>query len=287
MLLWMEWSVALLLAASQPLWHSLFPLSASIHSSLPPMMLTLAGMAALLAAVGLLFARPRLRDLPRAVWNGWNTRVLGERTPSLPDISDPLLGVVYAPLFHPRQVQAGRMLVRGMDTTAALASCLILLLSSAAQVAACLVGDAPAGMLPFALFPAACFILWTIFVFCSIRAIGRPHQVTTKPSKEIIRPFWIALLPLLVLLYGFCSALIPLLSLRLDQSPVHGATAILYALIRALFFVCIQYLLLHAPAKLALLSAPQRPHLRPWTFYATSGAACFVWLLADYFHPIF
>ena len=251
------------------------------------MALTLAGIAALLAAVGLLFARPRLRDLPRAVWNGWNTRVLGERTPSLPDLSDPLLGVVYAPLFHPRQVQAGRMLVRGMDTTAALASCLVLLLASAAQVAACLVGDTPAGMLPFALFLAACFVLWTVFVFCSIRAIGRPLQVTTKPFKEGIRPFWIALLPLLVLLYGFCSALIPLLSLRLDQSPVYGVTAILYALIRALFFVSIQYLLLHAPAKLALLSAPQRPHLRPWAFYTTSGAACFIWLLVDYFHPIF
>ncbi len=287
MLLWIEWSIALLLAASQPFWHSLYPLSASIHNRLPPMALALSAIATLLAAAGLLFTRSRMQNLPRSVWNGWSTRVLGERTPSLPDFSDPLLGVVYAPLFHPRQVQAGRMLVRGMDTTAALTSCLILLLVSAAQIAACLTGDAPAGMLPFALLLAICFVLLAVSVFYSIRAIGHPHQNRSKPSKAEGLPFWIALLPLLVLLYGFCGALIPLLSLRLDRSPVFGTTVILYALIRAMFFVLIQYLLLHAPAKLALLSAPQKPHLQPWIFYTTSGIACFIWLLVDDFHPIF
>lgn len=287
MLLWIEWTLALLLALSQPFWHALFPLNPTVEHSLSPLAIALFSVAALFAAIGLLFTLPRLRRLPRSVWNGWNTSVIGERTPSLPDLSDPLLGVVHAPLFHPRRIQAGRMLIRGMDTTAALASCLCSLLVSAALVVACLNGDAPATLLPFSLLLAASLLFWSVSVFVSIRAIGRKVSAG-QPYTPMERPLlWISILPLLLLLYGFSCTLIPLLSLGLDQSPVSGITAVFYALIRAAFFVVIQYLLLHAPAKLAQLSAPRKPHLLPWTFYATSGTACFLWLTIDFFRPVF
>lgn len=287
MLPWTEWILALLLAVSQPFWGTLFPLNPEMRNLLSPLAIALFSITALLAALGLLLTLPKLRSLPRSVWNGWSTRVLGERTPSLPDLSDPLLGVVHAPLFHPRRIQAGRMLIRGMDSTAALASCLCSLLVSAALVVACLNGDAPATLLPLSLLLAASLLLWSVSIFVSIRTIGR--KVSARQSyTPMERPLlWISIVPFLLLLYGFCCALIPLLSLRLDQSPISGLTAVFYALIRAAFFVAIQYLLLHGPAKLAQLCAPRKPHLLPWTFYATSGIACFFWLTIDFFHPVF
>ena len=133
MTVWVEWVLALLLAASQPLWKAIFDLSPNAGVSASPAVLCLASLAALCASAGLLAARPQCARLPRAVWNGWSLGAQKERTPSLPDLSDPILGVVYAPLFNPRTIHAGRMLLRGMDTTAALAGCLIALLVSAAQ----------------------------------------------------------------------------------------------------------------------------------------------------------
>jgi len=288
MIPWIEWILALLLSVSQPFWRALFPLTAGAASdSLSSLTLALVGVAALLAAIGLFFALLKLRSLPRSVWNGWSTRVLGERTPSLPDLSEPLLGVVHAPLFHPRRIQAGRMLIRGMDSTAALASCLSVLLVCAALVAACLTGDMPATLLPFSFLLTGCLLVWSVSVLVSIRAIGRAFSVGQQPVPAERSLLWISTLPLLLLLYGFSCALIPLLSLRLDQSPVNGVTAVFYALVRAVFFVVIQYLLLHGPAKLAQLCAPRKPHLLPRTFYATSGIACFFWLTIDFFHPFF
>ena len=98
---------------------------------------------------------------------------------------------------------------------------------------------------------------------------------------------WVSALPTLILLYGFCCALLPVLSVRFDQVPVHGWTALFYSLIRALLLTLILYLSFHAPAKLAMLAAPQKPHLVPWLFYAASGAGFFLWLTVDFFHPIF
>ncbi|MCE5189180.1 MAG: hypothetical protein LLF75_08370 [Eubacteriales bacterium] len=287
MIAWIEWAITLLLALSQPLWKSVFALSPAAGADVSPAVLCLVSGAALCSFAGLLIALPQFARLPRAVWSGWSTGVQKERTPSLPDLSEPLLGVVYAPLFNPRTVHAGRMLVRGMDSTAALASCLCALLVCAAQVASSITGDSPARLLPFAALLFASLAAWSISVLAAVRTIRRSDAGKTLPADFSRSPAWLWMIPLMLFLYGLSSALLPVLSLRLDQTPVHGFTAVFYAFIRSLLLVVVQYLLLHAPAKLALLLAPKKPHLEPWIFYATSGFACFVWLTIDSFHPIF
>lgn len=287
MIVWIELVLTLLLAASQPLLGTVLSFSTNTASGMSPATLLLASGIVLIASFGSLSALPQLRRLPRCVWSGWSLSVQKERTPSLPDLSEPWLGIVHAPLFNPKTIYAGRMLSRGMDSTVALSSCLVVLLASSAQIISCISGDSPARLLPSAICLFVSLLLWAFSILTSVRAIGHPSKYNNFAAKSKRHCLWAFTLPMLVLLYAFCCALLPVLSLRLDQTPVSGWTAILYALMRSLFLTLVMYLLFHAPAKLAMLAAPQKPHLTPWLFYTISGIAYFVWLTIDFFHPIF
>lgn len=286
MLLWFEFAAVILLAFSQPLWPSLFPFLPESGAQPSPAVLLLCSLAFLASAAGLLLSLPAYRRLPCDAWFGWRARVRKDRTPSLPEF-DPLFGLTYAPLFQPRKIRAGRMLVRGMDSSAALSACVCALLACAALVASCVAGDSPAGLLIYAGMLAVLTAAWSAAVLLCIRRIAR--QKADEPAEGAAGrrfPVWILQLPLLLLLYGFTASLLPILRLSLDKAPAVGAARVFYPFVRAGFLTIILYLLLHAPAKLALLAAPRKTHLSPVFFYAAAFLGYFVNLLLDAFRAV-
>ena len=179
------------------------------------------------------------------------------------------------------------MLVRGMDSSAALSACVCALLACAALVASCVAGDSPAGLLIYAGMLAVLTAAWSAAVLLCIRRIAR--QKADEPAEGAAGrrfPVWILQLPLLLLLYGFTASLLPILRLSLDKAPAVGAARVFYPFVRAGFLTIILYLLLHAPAKLALLAAPRKTHLSPVFFYAAAFLGYFVNLLLDAFRAV-
>lgn len=284
MLLWIECAATLLLAFSQRYWMTFFPFSREICTQPSPTVLLFSAFALLLSTVGIRISLPYYRRLPQDVWFGWSTGVLKERTPDLP-ILDPLFGLTYVPLFQPNKIRAGRMILRGMDSTAALTSCTCLLLVCVTLVVSCITGDSPNVLLGYAQLLALLAAVWSAAVLVGIRGIT--HKKTGRaPANEgggRLFPGWVLQLPLLVLLYGLAASFLPLLYVSLDSTPVFGFTRVLYAFVRAGFLSVILYLLLHAPLKLALLATPRKPHLAPLTFYSIQILGYFVWLLLDAF----
>lgn len=285
MLVWVECAAVLLLALSQPFWTALFPFSPEGDAQPSPAALSLCALALLLSAVGILFSLPRYRRLPASVWFGWSTRVLKERTSSLP-APDLLLGLTYVPLFQPNKIRAGKMLIRGMDSTAALSVCVCLLLACAALVASCVTGDSPETLLGYACLLAALAASWSVAVFLGVRSVERKQSGDTAANGGDERPShgWILQLPLLVLLCGLSASLLPVLFISLDSTSVSGFARALYAFVRAAFLTVVLYLLLHAPLKLALLAAPRKAHLAPAFFYSVMFLGYSVRLLLDAFH---
>ena len=284
MLLWLECAAVLLLALLQPFWTALFPFLPGGGAQPSPAVLLSCALALLLSAAGVLLSLPRYRRLPAGVWFGWSTRVLKERTPGLPT-PDPLFGLTYAPLFQPNKIRAGRMLVRGMDSTAALTACVCVLLACAALIASCITGDSPKALLGYAALLAVLAMVWSVAVLAGVHSIarGKSGDAAADGGGERLFPGWVLQLPLLVLLCGFAASLLPMLYISLDSAPVSGFARVLYAFVRAGFLTVALYLLLHAPLKLALLAAPRKPHLSPLFFYSILFFGYFVRLLLDAF----
>jgi hypothetical protein len=295
----LEFVVILLLAVSIPFWEILIPIDPSQTVGFSPVVLAVFFTAAGLNLAGLLMSAPRLRSLPRLVWNGWSFGHT-ERTPSLPDISEPWLGVVYAPLFNPQKIRAGRMLIRGLDTTAALFSCVAVLLCAGALLASSITGESSSTVYIVSILLMLSLVLLSVSTGLTVFGIGRlrpkekKHSGKSKSNEKASvtdgvpaspKLPWLLQLPYLVCLYGFAASIMPLLSLHLDQTPVNGLTAILYLVIRACLLTLILMLLFHAPRKLMVLSSG-KPCLTPWVVYAVSFVAFFIWLLLDWFFLI-
>jgi hypothetical protein len=298
-MVWLEFGAILLLACSIPFWDNLIPVNPVQTAGVSPVVLVFFIVAVGLNLAGLVMSAPRLVSLPRSVWSGW-TFHHPQRTPSLPDISQPWLGVVYAPLFNPQNIKAGRMAIHGLDTTAALASCSIVLLCVSALLASGVTGETSPTVFVLAIPLALLLVSLSFVTGFTVYGIGRSglekalkssrgKHVEAKPSAAgaplVKNLAWLLQLPYLVCLFGLAASIMPLLSLHLDKSPVSGLTAIFYLVIRAAFLTLILLLLLHAPLKLMMLSSG-KAYLAPRVIYAISCVAFFLWLLLDWLFQI-